>query len=446
MSENPEGLTRRVARFVSTTRDAEIPRSVFEHARVALLDWYGVTIAGKDDPLVSKLTRVADREGGNEQATLLGQGVRKTASQAALINGAASHALDYDDTFAFFLGHPSVTLFPSVLALAEWKGKKGRELLTAYLVGFRAGSALGSYAGVGHYLAGWHGTSTIGHLASASACARLLGLDEERTVHALGIAATQASGLKRVFGTMCKPFHAGKCSQAGLNSALLAAEGFTSAEDALEGPQGFFEVLRGDKNEGVLDTLGRTWDIEGLAQKYHASCHATHSPIEAARQIVNEKGLALSEIRSITVRSSEMALSAAHRVEGATTGLEGKFSIPYCVANALLRGNTGMQAFTDERVRDPEVQAFMKKIALVKDEKKLALEADVEMETVTGEVHSASSDILQQVPPLEVKREKLRAKFEDLCGPVLGERRTAEIRDAILRLDELDDIRPLFAS
>jgi len=445
MAETPEGLTRRLARFVSQTNEADIPESIYEHAKVALLDWYAVTIAGKDDPLVRKLTHLADQEGGNEQATLLGQGVKKTASQATLINGAASHALDYDDSLAFFLGHPSVTLFPSVLALAEWKGKKGGELLTAYIIGLRTGTALGSFAGLGHYMAGWHGTSTMGHLASASACSRLLGLDPGTTTHALGIAATQASGLKRVFGTMCKPFHAGKCSQAGLNSALLAAEGFTSAEDALEGPQGFFDVLGGDKNEEVLKTLGQTWDIEALAQKYHASCHATHSPIEAARKIVNEQGLFTDQIKSIMVKSSEMGLSAAHRV-GAATGLEGKFSIPYCVANALLRDNTGMQAFVDEQVNDPEVQAFMKKISLVKDEKKLALEADVEVETTEGNVYSAFFDILQEVPPLEEKKEKLCEKFEDLCKPVLGGRKTEEIRDAILALGSLEDIGVLFAT
>jgi 2-methylcitrate dehydratase PrpD len=147
----------------------------------------------------------------------------------------------------------------------------------------------------------------------------------------------------------------------------------------------------------------------------------------------------MDQIKSITVRSSATALSAAHRL-GAATGLEGKFSIPYCVANALLRDNTGMQAFTDEKVNDPEVQGFMKKISLVKDEEKLALEADVEMETSTGETHSAFSDILQEVPPLEVKKVKLRAKFEDLVSPVLGNRKTEEIRDAILSLDKLEDV------
>lgn len=126
MAERLVGSTRRVARFVSQTRSRDIPEYVYEHAKVALLDWYGVTIAGKDDPLVSKLIRLADLQGGYEQATILGHGIRKTACQAALINGAASHALDYDDTLVSFLGHPSVTILPSILALAEWKGRPSR--------------------------------------------------------------------------------------------------------------------------------------------------------------------------------------------------------------------------------------------------------------------------------------------------------------------------------
>jgi 2-methylcitrate dehydratase PrpD len=444
MADSPEGLTRRIAQFVSLTSNTDIPESVIEHAKVALLDWYAVTIAGKDDPLVRKLTHLADQEGGNEQATLLGQGVKKTASQATLINGAASHALDYDDTLMRFLGHPSVTLFPSVLALGEWKGKSGAALLAAYIIGFKVGAALGAFAGMRHYLAGWHGTSTMGHVASASACARLLGLNEQQTTYALGIAATQASGLKRVFGTMCKPFHAGKCSQAGLNSALLAGEGFTCAEDTLEGPQGFFEVLQADKNEEAMETLGQTWDIEGLAQKYHASCHATHSPIEAVLKIVEREGLQVDEIEAITVKSSKVGLSAAHQIDP-HDGLTGKFSIPYCVANALLRGNTGMQAFTDEKVNDPEIRAFMKKISIVLDEEKVAMEATAEVATASGDAHTASSDILQEVPALEVKTGKLRAKFEDLVSPVLGDRKTEEVRDAILTLDQLENIDILFA-
>ncbi len=444
MSESTEGMTRRIARFVVETDASSIPAEVYEHVKVALLDWYGVTMAGKDDPLVLRLVRLAETLGGREQATILGHGRKTQVCQAALVNGAASHALDYDDTLVSFLGHPSVALFPGLLALAEWRGLSGGDLLTSYILGFKVGAVLGACAGLGHYLAGWHSTSTIGHLASAAACARLLGLDLTATIHALGIAATQASGLKRVFGTMCKPFHAGKASQGGLLAALLAEDGFDAPHDTLEGPQGFFDAFRGDRNEQALDSLGKTWDIENLAQKYHASCHFTHSPIEAAWKAAGKGALNIDEIRSIRVRTSKAALSAAHQMDP-TTGLEAKFSIPYCVANALLRGDTGLAAFSDKRVSDPSVRALMKKISVEAEEQRSDLGATVEIVTQTGEVRSASSDILQEVLPLEVKREKIKAKFQDLCPPVMGAGRAKTVQEAILGIERLSSLAVLFS-
>src|SRR3989339_1414789 len=251
MERNQSEVTGRIARFIVGTDASNIPSVVYEHAKVAFLDWFAVTMVGKEEPLVLKLIRFADLMGGDEQATVLGHGVKKNVSLATLINGSASHALDYDDTI--FLGdipiHPSATLFPSLLAFSEWKGKKGIDFLTAYIIGFETGACIGECLDSEHYLDGWHATSTIGRLASAAGCANLMGLDENQTIYALGIAGTQASGLKRVFGSMCKPFHAGRASQVGLEAALLASDGFTSAEDILEGSAGFFKVLKGQAKE-----------------------------------------------------------------------------------------------------------------------------------------------------------------------------------------------------
>ncbi|MDY6935120.1 MAG: MmgE/PrpD family protein [Spirochaetota bacterium] len=428
------GLTKTIAKFIVDTKETDIPSAAYDHSKVAFMDWLAVTMAAKDDPLVEKLIRYADQMGGFEQASIIGHNMKKTVSQATLINGSASHALDYDDTLATFLGHPSVTIFPSILAISEWKEKSGHDFLTAYIIGIKVGATVGMCAGGEHYLIGWHGTSTLGHFASAAACARLLGLNEEQTVNALGIAGTQASGLKRVFGTMCKPFHAGKSSDAGLLSALLAREGFTSADDILEGAHGFFQVLKGQENEDVINTLGKTWEVENIAQKYHASCHATHSPIEAARNIVQKENINLDDIESIKISSSQLSCDAAGKTE-VNTGLEGKFSIPYCVANALLRGNTGMQAFTDEKVNDQKIKDLMTKISLVLDDQKLGLESTVEIETKDGRVNSAFSDILQEIPEYEVKKDKIKAKFLDLCSPILGEAKTIEIVEDIFSLE-----------
>jgi 2-methylcitrate dehydratase PrpD len=271
-----EQLTRKIARYVAQTRPEEIPPQIYEHAKVAFLDWLGVTLAGKEEPLVHKLLKYTDLLGGKEQATILGHGVKRNVSSAALVNGAASHALDYDDTLRLFLGHPSVTLFPGVLAWAEWQGKTGKDFLQAYLVGFEVGARIGACAGNEHYLAGWHATSTIGRMASAAACSKLMGLDEQQTLYALGIAGTQTCGLKRVFGTMCKPLHAGAASQGGLMAAMLAAEGFDSADDILEGPQGFFQAFHGQPND-VVATLGKKWEIEGVGSEI--SCVLSFHPL-----------------------------------------------------------------------------------------------------------------------------------------------------------------------
>ena len=436
MTENATlPVTEKIAAFVAETREADIPREMYHHARVAFMDWMAVTLGGKDDPLVDKLISYADKLGGLPQATIIGRGgMKKSVADAALVNGAASHVLDYDDTLVSFLGHPSVTLFPALLALSEWREGSGRDFLTAYLIGLQAGAVVGACASLDHYMAGWHATATLGHIASAAACARMLGLEKTQTQYALGIGATQSSGLKRVFGTMCKPFHAGRAAQSGLMAALLAADGFTSAEDILEGPQGFFQALKGNINKDAVELLGLGWDVVNLSQKYHASCHATHSPLEAALAVVNEEGLSPDRIAAITVNSSQLALDAAGKLRP-RTGLEGKFSIPFCVANAIITGVTGTQAFTDQQVNDPRIQALMEKITVSLDPGKTALEATVVVEDIDGGRFERFSDILQQIPPLEMKETRVRQKFIDLCRPVIGSDKTeAALRD----IEELD--------
>jgi len=445
MSGNGAGFTAKLASFIVNTKEQNIPEWAYEHAKVAFMDWLAVTFAGKDDPLVKILIDYADMVGGKKQATIIGHHMKKDVSSAALINGSASHTLDYDDTLVSFFGHPSVTVFPSLLALSEWRGKSGKDFLTAYIIGLQVGGTIGSCASLDHYMAGWHATSTLGHIASAAACARLLGLSEKQTMYALGIGATQSSGLKRVFGTMCKPFHAGRSSQSGLLAALLAEQGFTSADDIFEGPEGFFEALRGKANDDIVNILGQLWDIQNLQQKYHASCHATHSPLEAALSIIKGEKIELDDIKSITVHASTLSLSAAGKTEPAS-GLEGKFCIPYCVANALLREETGMQAFTDEKVNDPAVRAIMKKINVINDPKIQALESLVEVETNNGKSFQAFSDILQQIPPLEVKKERVASKFLDLCGPVLGKKKSLTLKKKIEKMDKLQNMKDMAKS
>ena len=434
--------TRTIARFIAETKYEDIPPEIIEHAKVAFLDWVGVTLAGTGDPLVKKLLDYAELIGGNKQASILGHGIKKSLSHAALINGAASHALDYDDTMMAFVGHPSVTMFPGLLALSEFKEKTGRDFLNAYLIGFKVGAVIGSCAGMEHYMAGWHSTATLGHFTSVAVCSSILGLTEEQVLTAIGIAGTQASGLRRSFGTMCKPFHAGKASHDGLLAALLASKGFTASTDILEGAGGFFDVFKGKIDDDIVGTLGKTWDIESLAQKYHASCHGTHSSIEAALTILEKEGMDVKDIASINAIVSPLSLSAASKTEP-KTGLEGKFSINYCVANALLRGNTGTQAFTDDMVNDPEVQELTARISVSADDTLSQLGSRVEIKTKSGDVYSEVTDIMEEIPELEGKRTRISNKFKDLCNPILGDKKAADLVDKILSLEKINNMKDL---
>ena len=243
---------------------------------------------------------------------------------------------------------------------------------------------------------------------------------------------------------MCKPFHAGRASEAGVLAALLAENGFTSAEEILEGAGGFFQTMKGAVREEVVQTLGQTWMMEHLAQKYHASCHGTHSAIEVVLNMVKKDNLDVHAIKSINIQTTRTAINIAGK-KTPKTGLEGKFSIYYCVANALLRGDTGMQAFTDEKVNDPEIKPLMEKISItaVPDSSLLGLAAKVEVETHAGKVLQGFNDILNEIPELQTKRKKVQIKYMDLCGPVLGRKQAEELMTAFLTLDDRKNMKDL---
>src|SRR5260370_224957 len=226
-SETAE-LTRALAAQASAVTYDALPEPVRALARQCVLDYYGVALAGADDPLATILLDELSEAGGATQASVIGRKERLPALSAALVNGAPGHALDYDDVNLAMPGHPSVAILPGLLALAEQRQSSGREVVTAFVAGYETACRIGSALRPGHYDRGFHATSTVGCLGAAAACARLLGLDAEVTARALGIAGTQAGGLKSQFGTMCKPFHAGKASHNGLLAARLAARGFSS--------------------------------------------------------------------------------------------------------------------------------------------------------------------------------------------------------------------------
>src|SRR5437899_2998338 len=296
-------LTQVLASKSATLEYEALPPEAHELARQCVLDYLGVALAGAADPLVRILLDELMDAAGAPQASVIGHEVRLPALSAALVNGAAAHALDYDDVNMAMPGHPSVAILPALLALAELKGSSGREVIAAFVAGYETACRIGAALQPGHYNLGFHATATVGSFGAAAACARLLGLDTAATATALGVAGTQAAGLKSQFGTMCKPFHAGKAAQNGLLAARLAARGFSSRLDIVECIQGFALTHGPDFSpEAALATPEAGLHLFANLFKYHAACYLTHAPIECARRLRDEHRLTPEAVVGITLR------------------------------------------------------------------------------------------------------------------------------------------------
>lgn len=421
-------MTEAIACFaVNTTGDAmaETARHV---ARLSLLDWLAVAVAGCDEP-VSRIVRqlVAD-EGGVAEASVFAHGAKLPARAAALANGATSHALDYDDTHFLYLGHPSAAVLPAALAIAERTGASGAACLDAALIGFETACRIGAWLGRRHYQQGFHQTATAGSFGAAMAAARLLGLDQERARHALGLAATRASGLKSQFGTMGKPFHAGMAAANGVEAALLAAAGFVSRPDGLECAQGFADTHAGEAGDPAeaLDGLGRDFVFEGVQHKFHACCHATHAALEALAEARDTHGLTARDIESVSVTVHPRYLAVCNIAEP-STGLEAKFSYRLTAAMVLAGRDTGSLAtFCDEACRDPELVALRDRVIVATDAQVADTAARVRVGLASGPAIEVDHDLGRPLP-IDLREAKVRAKAASLLGLETVERLWHEI-------------------
>src|SRR5579863_6147226 len=295
-------LTRTLAeRACAVTYDA-LPEPVRELALQCVLDYLGVGLAGSDDGLVSILLDELSEAGGTAQAGVIGHSARLPVLSAALVNGAIAHALDYDDVHLAMPGHPSVAILPALLALAEERQAPGKAVIAAFVAGYETCCRIGMALRPGHYTRGFHATGTIGAFGAAAACAHLLGLDAEATGRALGIAGTQSAGLKSQFGTMCKPFHAGKAAQNGLLAARLAARGFSSRPDLIECEQGFAatHAPKFDPEQALAEPPGGFY-LHANLFKYHAACYMTHAPIECGRDVRESHRVSPDDIARVTL-------------------------------------------------------------------------------------------------------------------------------------------------
>jgi 2-methylcitrate dehydratase PrpD len=434
-------LTRALAEQASAVTYDGLPEPVRVLARQCVLDYYGVALAGADDSLATILLDELTEAGGAAQASIIGHKARLPALSAALVNGAIGHALDYDDVNLAMPGHASVAILPGLIALAEQRRSSGQEVIAAFVAGYEIACRIGMALRPGHYDRGFHATGTVGCFGAAAACARLLGLDAEATARALGIAGTQAAGLKSQFGTMCKPFHAGKASHNGLLAARLAARGFSSRPDVVECEQGFALTHSPDfAPAAALADPPNGFHIFGNLFKYHAACYLTHGAIECARALREQHGVEPEQVARLTL-SLDRSCDRVCNIPAPTDGLEAKFSLRQTVAMALSGVDTAsLGAYSPATATDPALVRLREKLALEFHDGWPQAAAELEVALTDGRVIKASHDAGIPSADFAAQGDRLAAKFDALAEPVLGAARARELREMILGLDTLGDL------
>jgi 2-methylcitrate dehydratase PrpD len=441
------GLTRALAEQARTLKFADIPTETRTWARQCALDYIGCGIAGASDELTGILFAELQEQGGRECASIFSRAERLPAAAAALINGAASHALDFDDVNLAMPGHPSVAILPALLALAQERGSSGVDVLTAFVAGYELQCRVGRVLAPGHYdVLGFHATATIGSFGAAAACAHLLRLDKDRFVTALGIAGTQASGLKSMFGTMCKPLHAGKASYHGLMAAKLAMRGFTSRADVIECQQGFASTHSSDYHpERALETPEHGWYIQSNLFKYHAACYMVHSSIEATRKLREQYGVTPDRVEHIRVELDE-SCDRICNIQAPRTGLEAKFSLRLATAMGIAGIDTGrLSTYSEAVAADPDLVRLRDKVHL---DFRVGIPntfAEVEVLLTDGTRLEARHDSGIAAVDTTHQGRRLEEKFVGLVEPVLGSDRCMALISRINDFETLGDLGELLA-
>ena len=410
-------------------------------AKQCLLDWLGVAIAAREEPLVQILLDEF-AEGG--ESTIIGSGRRARLHDAVLINGALSHALDFDDVITAMNGHPTVPVAPVAIGLAEALGSTGREALLAFIAGVETECRVGRLMGPSHYAKGWHATATFGTFGAMAAAAKLLKLDDEQTRHAFGLAGTQAAGLKSVFGTMSKPLHAGKAAQNGLLAARLASRGFTSDTEILDSDQGFAATQSTTvSREAALVDPSQLFYVTDALFKYHAACYLTHNAIEAAGTLRAANRFKADEVEAVRVHVNAGHMGVCNIAEP-RTGLECKFSLRMTTALALSGEDTFQEAlFSDATATRADLVGLRRRVSVIPDA--TGPGSTVEIALKDGRILAETVDLARPVRDLDAQQAQIERKFRHLAEPALGAAAAARIIEICRNLEAAPDLAGLLA-
>ena len=433
------GATRVLARYGVASRYEQLPAPVVHEARRAILNWAGCAIGASAHETVENAWNAMRPFAGAVQATLLGRRERTDILNAALVNGISSHVLDFDDTHPETLVHPSGPVASALFALAEHRGASGADLVNAFVTGVEVECRVARAVLPSHYDVGWHITATAGVFGAAAASARLLGLDEERTVWALGLAATQAAGLREMFGSMAKSLHPGRAAQNGLAAALFAQAGLTSSETAIEGRRGFANVLSTTVDLAkCVEGLGVRYELLGNTYKPFACGLVIHPVIDGCIRL-RAAGLRPQDVQRIDLRVHPLVLELTGKA-APRSGLEGKFSVFHSAAVALIDGDGGEAQYADARVRDPAVVALRGKVRAEVDPTMAMEAARLTVTLGDGTQRSALVDHCIGSRKQPMTDAQLEQKFSDQCEPVLGAGRVALALACLRRIESLDQM------
>lgn len=438
--------------WIAKQSRAELSDEIAHHATRAFLDWMGAAIAGGGEPPAVLLTRAFAAETPNHGATLIPGGQRTDARTAALINGTASHTVEVDDIFRDGIYHPGSPTVAAVLALAEPAGSSGRDVLSAIAVGYEVGTRIAAAIQPSHYRF-WHTTGTVGAIGAAAGAAAAIGLDGEQSGHALATATTLAAGLQQAFRSdaMSKPLHAGHAAQIGVLAALACREGFTGALDVLDGPAGFGAAMSEEAHwDGITAELGSRWNITKATFKFHAACGHTFAPVDIALVLREKYDLTPERIRWVRVETAETPARTAG-IRSPKTPFEAKFSIPYTVASAFVRGHVQVSAFTPEALMELPVRELQDKVEVVVDDAMTKTfpgvrSARLHVTTVDGEEIIQRADTRKGDPDSPLTDRELTSKFVALATPVLGAAEAQSLQQRLWRTADSASVSELFPS
>ncbi len=441
-----------IAQRIASMHYQDLPADAVHWAKVAIIDTLACALAGANEDAPRIAEKVAATYGGTGPALLWGTNRRMSALDAAIINGTAGHALDYDDVNNTIGGHPSVPILPAIIALGEMLGASGEELLLAYITGFETQAAIGKAVNVYHYRKGWHPTATLGVFGAAAASARLLNLDVKHTATTLAIAASLSSGIKANFGTMTKPLHAGHCSRNGLYAALMAKEGFTASDEAFEHPQGFFELFNGAGNfhvEKILQNWANPLDVlsPGIGLKQYPCCASTHSAIDATLVLRERHHLTPERVKKIVSITHAPALAHTNRPDP-KTALDAKFSVQYCVARALMHGTVTFDHFADSALMQPELRSLLARVEAHPHDQLPKGMADhyqgvVNITTTDGQQLSARVDQPLRGPQNLAPPDRLESKFKDCATLALRPDTVPRLFEQLCNFESISNAREL---